>query len=330
MIARLIVLLLLVPLPAAANCAGADLREAIRADHPGAWATAAAEAAATPNGDGVLWRVEAEGAAPSLLYGSFHTAAPESAPMIEAVRAALPGLRVAMVEITEADRAAMQTAFHTNPGVFLNDRPAPLAEWLTAEELTAATQRLAPYGIVPQAAALIQPWFLSLMLASPPCAIVAAQEGMRPMDHVLAAEAAAAGAEVKGLERWEDQLAIFREATLEEQRDGFRMAIASPYGAEDTLATNFAFYADQTPWMIWELSLALARTRFPDRDVDAIAEEAEAMMLTKRNALMVDAALPELRAGGALVIVGALHLGGEDGLVAGLRAAGLTVTRVED
>ncbi|MDX2156599.1 MAG: TraB/GumN family protein [Hyphomicrobiaceae bacterium] len=52
-------------------------------------------------------------------------------------------------------------------------------------------------------------------------------------------------------------------------------------------------------------------------------------LLTVRNARMRDAALPVLAEGGAFIAVGALHLVGEDGLVALLRAAGFEVTPAE-
>lgn len=55
---------------------------------------------------------------------------------------------------------------------------------------------------------------------------------------------------------------------------------------------------------------------------------ADAYLLTARNRRFVDNAMPLIRDGGAFLAVGAFHLPRDDGMVALLRARGLTVSRV--
>ncbi len=51
-------------------------------------------------------------------------------------------------------------------------------------------------------------------------------------------------------------------------------------------------------------------------------------MIEQRNVRMLERARPLFDSGSALVAVGAAHLGGPDGLLSALHAAGYTVTRV--
>ena len=53
-------------------------------------------------------------------------------------------------------------------------------------------------------------------------------------------------------------------------------------------------------------------------------------LVARRNRRMVERMLPGLRQGGVFVAVGALHLPGEEGLVALLRQEGFTVERVDE
>ena len=51
------------------------------------------------------------------------------------------------------------------------------------------------------------------------------------------------------------------------------------------------------------------------------------VLFDERNRRFVAAALPELERGGAFVLAGALHLGGDQGMVRLLRGHGFTVER---
>ena len=57
--------------------------------------------------------------------------------------------------------------------------------------------------------------------------------------------------------------------------------------------------------------------------------EFEERIVTDRNRRMAERMQPMLTAGAAFVAVGALHLPGEEGIVALLREAGWTVTRAD-
>lgn len=319
-------LLFFAPAAAFARCAGADLNDALRADDPAGYAAAESAAGEMANSEGVLWRVTAPGAPPSHLFGTFHALELADAPRGGEAAALARAARIVLVELTGDELAEMQRVLPTSTAMFINEAPAPLSDWLPSSQLDRAEAVLAEYGMTPAMAAMIQPWFLQVIIATPPCQALAFQTGMIPMDSGLEATAAAA----KGLETWEEQIAAFRQGTLEEQRMALRFAFASPHSAEDMQATQRALYEVEKVALIWELSLMLAKQELPEAIIDELADEAWRILIADRNLRMADKAEDELRAGGALVAVGALHLPGADGLVEILRARGLIVERINN
>jgi len=73
-------------------CNGADMLAALQKSVPAKLAAITSEAAATPNGNGLLWKVEKAGAKPSFLFGTMHMT------------------DVRMMELREPGRAAFDAA----------------------------------------------------------------------------------------------------------------------------------------------------------------------------------------------------------------------------
>ncbi|TIL62032.1 MAG: polysaccharide biosynthesis protein GumN, partial [Mesorhizobium sp.] len=60
----------------AAACGGNDMLSALQKDDPATYRKIEAEAAATPNGKGLLWKLEKPGEKPSFLFGTMHMTDP--------------------------------------------------------------------------------------------------------------------------------------------------------------------------------------------------------------------------------------------------------------
>lgn len=70
--------------------------------------------------------------------------------------------------------------------------------------------------------------------------------------------------------------------------------------------------------------------RMPEFDAELGAtDEPDFLLIHERNARMLKRLLPILSEGRAFVAVGALHLPGDDGLIALLRTSGYSLTRLE-
>lgn len=317
----------------AQTCGGTDERDDLRAADPAAYAAVEAKAAAQPDGEGLLWKVERGGAPPSYLFGTYHFAPGDGAP--KGVAALVANARVAYLEALAAEQTEMQAAFRRTPSIFLNKTPVPLESFLPRELAEAAAKRLEVYGVPAAAAPMLQPWFLQLLFTVPPCVVQAAAAGAETMDRRIEDFAVENGVDVKGLETWRDQIAIFADEPLDRQRIGLLLTLSQTIDPDDAMATMAALYAEERPLMIWELSMHKARAAARDfeqvapQDIDRMGAEAWKIILSDRNAKMVEKLTPELQRGGVFVAVGALHLGGTGGIAPRLRALGFDVTRVE-
>ena len=97
---------LLLPSAVGAACIGKDLLAELKATNPAAHGALAARAAAVPNAEGVFWRVERPGSAPSHIYGTMHIDGLEDT-VPARVWAALNTARIAIFEMTDETTAAL-------------------------------------------------------------------------------------------------------------------------------------------------------------------------------------------------------------------------------
>lgn len=166
-----------------------------------------------------------------------------------------------------------------------------------------------------------EPWFvnLSLLMGLSQSLGFSAEQGL---DRHLMARAQAAGKPIAGLETFEDQLLALDSTPMAEQVVGLKDFLDRP---------------QEMPGMLGELHGAwregdVARLdQLARLDMRAKTPETYRIVNVERN----DAWVPQLRAmleaandDDALVVVGALHLLGEDGVVEKLRGEGYDVERI--
>ena len=96
--------------------------------------------------------------------------------------------------------------------------------------------------------------------------------------------------------------------------------------AEDGQETLIKGHVERDLSFIWPLQVYLHEKLGLPR---AALDELEAVLLTRRNHVMRDAALPLLAEGGQFIAVGSLHLPGREGLVELLRQSGYILTVAE-
>lgn len=184
------------------------------------------------------------------------------------------------------------------------------------EALLDATSRL---GLAPAVVDRLKPWAVALTLGMP------ASETGRFLDMEIYLQALGLGRPVVGLESPAEQLAIFND-----------MAIETQLMLVDEMVKNAA----SMPKQLEELTLAylqgdlgrldqVARSQYADLP-PAAAEWFERELLEKRNLRMLSRLGPLLEHDRILIAVGAMHLGGNSGLVAGLRRQGYQVERWRD
>ncbi len=82
-------------------CAGVDMLSALRKDDPVTYRKIETEAAATPNGKGLLWKLEKAGERPSFLFGTMHMSDPRVTTLPPAAQKAFDAADTIVIETTE-------------------------------------------------------------------------------------------------------------------------------------------------------------------------------------------------------------------------------------
>lgn len=288
----------------------------------------AAAASASPAEPPVplLWKVS--GAEGSLyLLGSFHMLKPGDYPLSPDVDAAFDDAEALLFEMSPAEMASPALALEMGRAALRGDGttldgelPPELREafgdWTARNDTLLREQ-----GMAPEMLQMFEPWFIALtvnMLDMTQAGFVA-ELGL---DQHLAGAAEAAGKPAGGLETARQQIEFLDGMERTEQLQYLADALESARGGNEELAQLHAAWREGDPERVWGLVGEEMKSRYPE-------------LYRHINVQRNDAWLPQLEARLAapgaddtLVVVGALHLLGEDGLVEKLGARGYRVERI--
>lgn len=302
MLAALVAALLLVA-PArgqAMSCAGANLLPDLAAEKPELMRAMRAEAAQTPNGEGLLWRIEKDGIAPSHLFGTMHMSDARIVTLPEKARAAFDAAGQVVIETTDIlEQNAMAAALVARPDLTMFAGGRTLADHLSGQERALVADALEARGVPLASVRKMKPWMLISLVAVPACETARQAAGRPVLDVALGREARARG--------------LVETLALGERLD-------------DVFETMIALYLEGKTGMIWPFIRAVAPQT---QDAQSGYAAFDRALVRARNATMAERVAPILEAGGAFIAVGALHLPGEEGLVRLLREAGYAVERVD-
>ena len=266
----------------------------------------------------LLWKIS-DGDNHIYLLGSFHALKASDYPLAPSVDAAFADAEIVAFEVPPAELNSpelarkMFTAAHLPAGQTLQQvLPPPV--W---QQLLAYSQKR---GLSLQPYQSLEPWFVALVIGVDGLA----RSGYDPnlgLDRKLMERAASAGKSTLGLESGDDQVRLFDGMSADEQAGTLKESLQDEQNAAQVDRLHSQWRNGDDKALYDELSREL-RTDYPTlyRRLD-----------TDRN----NAWLPKLRAmldaeheRDTLVVVGSLHLLGDEGLVAKLRAAGYKVERI--
>lgn len=273
----------------------------------GAWAEpsttldASAGSAATR---GILYEISPPtGAPPSYLFGTIHSedvrVVELPAPVREAFDAS-PSIALEMVPDASAIIRAMVTMSYTDGRLLRDVLPADLYR--------ETADALAQVGMPEEAFKDLKPWSVVTLLSGPP------SETGEFLDILLFHRAVADGKRVEGLETMTEQLAVFDDLSEADQITLLRETLASreqlPLVFEALIAAYIERDVDQLQYLS-EQHLAESDPR--------LAAHFQEVVIDSRNRRMVERMVPLLAEGGWFIAIGALHLPGDQGVVALLR-----------
>lgn len=308
------------------GCVGTDLTVNLQKDQPAIYQKIADEAAATPNGKGLLWKLEKPGQKPSYLFGTMHMTDSRVTTLPVPAQKAFDEADTLIIETTEVlDQKKMMATLAQDPGLMMFTDNTTLSSLLSPGDAAAMDKALDERGIPPSSVAKMKPWMLSAMVALPACELARKAGGAPVLDVKLAQDAQAHGKGVEGLETAADQLRAMASLPMDFHMKGLVDTLKLGDKMDDVNETMIDLYQRGEIGMIWPLFRAV----LPDEAEDSAGYAAfEETMVTSRNKVMVEHAAPILAKGNAFMAVGALHLPGAEGLVEDFRKAGYTVTAV--
>ncbi|MFE8035311.1 TraB/GumN family protein [Thiohalocapsa marina] len=261
---------------------------------------------------GLLYRLQPPGGAPSWLFGTIHSDDPRVLDVPEAVLDALAGARTLVLEVVpDAEAAARSMAAMRYEGVQTLEDALPPD--LYADTLAALAARGLPASVGRQ----FWPWGVVLLLSLPE------SDSGEILDLHLYRRAQAAEQPVSALERVDEQMQVFAQLAPEQQVTLLRETLAS---LEQMPAIFDALVA---AYLARDLAaLADIGKRQMQHGDPAVAAYLQTQLLDVRNRRMAERIMPLLQRGGAFIAVGALHMTGSGGLLQRLQAAGVAVERI--
>lgn len=325
-LALALALALLAPaLPAAAQCVGENLIDGLPAETR---ADITARAAAAPYPEGNLWRATRDGQEITLV-GTYHLADPRHEGLMGTLGPLLDAADSLLVEAGPDEEKALLDLMGRDPSVILAPEGPTLAETLPREEWQRLMQAMRDRGIPPFMASRFRPWYVTMLLSVPPCAMatVSARTGL---DQRLIERAEAAGKPVRALEPFDTALKLFDRMGADAQLAMIRATLALEDRAEDQMATLTATYFGQQSRLFWEytrhVSLSLPGT--PPAQAEAEFAAMEEALVNARNRSWIPVIEAAAAGGPVFAGFGALHLSGDQGVLNLLARNGWTLTRL--
>jgi uncharacterized protein YbaP (TraB family) len=274
----------------------------------------------------LLWKVSDQDNSLYLL-GSFHLLRPGDYPLSRDIDAALADAENLVFEIPPEElgspalgmqmgQAALRTDGTTLDSELPESTRAALARWLEANAAELRAMQLPP-----QALQMFEPWFAGLMVT----VAEMRKAGLDPalgLDAHLAQKGSQAGKPASGLETGAEQIAFLDGMDRGEQLQFLQQALEGAAEGRAVIDKLHAAWRGGDAQALWDGMAAEMRREFPD-------------LYQRINVARNDAWVPKLEArlqapgtDDVLVVVGALHLLGEDGVVEKLRAKGYEVERI--
>ncbi|MGD0642361.1 MAG: TraB/GumN family protein [Roseiarcus sp.] len=278
------------------------------------------------NSQGLLWRIEREGLAPSYLFGTIHSTDDSAIAIARKAAEFVAGAKVVATElggpfdaVDQGDLAATMFA----KAIARDEDTFGLA--LTGQDAATVEDFLARRGFPKEMAHHLQLWFLAAAASAPNCEAARERLGAPEVDSEIALAGKARGLPVVALESAGEQLQALAAAPPSLSATLLAATARAPDLEDDAYATLLRLYRDKRPAEMLAVADLMPGLTAQER---AAEEEFARLLLVGRNEVMAERAAPLLAKGGAFIAVGALHLTGKDGLIERFRAAGYRVVDV--
>ncbi|MFQ6549255.1 TraB/GumN family protein [Aestuariibius sp. 2305UL40-4] len=309
---------------AAARCTGTGYYESLSAQDQ---AAINAATAATPYGTGRVWEAR-QGGTTITLIGTMHLPDRRHRTLLNALSDRLATAELLLLEADAAEEARLQQALASDPRLLLIPGPS-LPERLPEDEWQRLSRHMSDRNILPAMGSRFQPWFLSLMLSVPPCAMPGFLSGQGGLDKRLEQQATERSIPTASLERFDTVFNLFNTIPLDEQIEQLMISLIDEDIARAQHVSMVDAYFDGETARIWETSKRAARTlpNLSAAEIEALLDQTEDLLITRRNEAWIPVIENAARGRRHIAVAaGALHLPGEQGVLNLLARRGWTIT----
>ena len=317
--------LICMALPLHARCAGVNLIDRL----PAADRTALQAATLrSPYPVGNYWRAR-RGQQSVTLVGTYHFDDPRHASTMAALTPIIAAARTVLVEAGPKEEAALQDHLARDPGAMMIMTGPTLPEQLPEADWQALAAAMRARGIPPFMAAKFQPWYVAAMLGIPPCAMATAATS-KGLDGMVIDAANLAAVPVSALEPYDTIFGMFGSMSNEDQLSMIKNTLMMEGYSTDFSVTLADTYFAQDTRLIWEFmrQQALKTPDYTPGQIDAEFDRMEEAMLSKRNRAWMPVLTDAAAKGPTFAAFGALHLSGQDGVLALMEREGFTLERL--
>lgn len=316
-IALFILFLIVARVSCAEDCGGVDLSEdrTLRLN-------LAAHADELVNAEGLLWRVDRPGVAPSYLYGTMHSTQKGPLKLAEAAAVYAKKAKVIATELGDLDPIKRSEASAKMMQAAASPDVDTWKGLITGPDARRVERMLQKKGISPELAHHLKLWALSLVTAIPACEN---NPNVADVDQYFADLGKAQHIPLFALETIDEQLNVIMSLDAKLVAVDLEAMTHSEALADGGYATLLSFYLQKRPAMASVLLDELPGVTVQERAVSALMTK---RLLGDRNAIMVTRSAPLLAKGGVFIAVGALHLSGKGGIVEILRKQGYVVSKI--
>jgi uncharacterized protein YbaP (TraB family) len=306
-------------------CARRNLVDVVEERSPGTRQRILDVAARGPHVGAMLFRVDGEGRKPSYVYGTVHVADERLQALPQEVEAALNAASVVVLERGDVSEQAVRSVMPLAARLMMMPRNQALDSLIDEDEMKVVTRAVKASGLAPELARILRPWAATLFLAGSECEKARFEAGLKPLDYRILEAAREKKIRIVGLEQIVEQYESLAAVPDDVQVAWLRSSIKLYQNIDDMSETTVALYLQRKIEAVWDLTVAMTS------DVgmtDEMMLRLKRVIVADRNAKMMDRSRALLAEGGAFIAVGALHLGGSDGLVRKIEEAGLKVTPI--
>ena len=318
--------LLLTASHAAAQCVGTSYLDLLTQDQLAQLDQATAD---LPYANGLIWDATRDGKAITLV-GTMHIYDARLDPIFDMIADDVLAADIVLLEATPDDQRALETMLATEPDMFLITDGPTLPDLLDADTWATLSNAASDRGVPGFMVAQMQPWFLSLLLAIPPCAMMDLAKGMAGLDGMISDLASENDIPMQALESFTTLFEVFQTGTMDDQIDMLRLSLVSPDMQQQMFVAMLDSYFSNDVGRLWEMSrLAVADTPGLDPATGAaIFAGMEDVLLVQRNRnwmpVIAQAIADHDR---AVLAFGAAHLIGDFGVLQLLENDGWDLVR---